>query len=139
PREEVHRWLDIAGDGRAPGKRSQAQHRPGRVEMTRRDTIVIIGEDLPVLFDLAVGLQQTFPATWTIEAREPLKHVFQPGEEPEVAVAFLTGHENVADIRGVAEKMPRTAFVFLSKTWPPRAAMARAAAACGLILSRNES
>ncbi len=106
---------------------------------TDRDTVVIAGEDLPGLLTLAAGLQPSFRVIWTIESNNPVAKLEQMAEKPAAVVLVLGDHENVADIRELAARLPETAFVFLSRTWPPRAPLARVASECGTILNANDN
>jgi hypothetical protein len=101
--------------------------------------VVIAGDDLPRLMSLAAGIRSAFSVTWTIETNRPIERLLDLAAPPAAVVLYLTGRENVADIRFLAARFPSTAFIFMSREWPPHAAMARAAAVGGVVLRRNES
>jgi hypothetical protein len=101
--------------------------------------VVIAGEELPCLLALAAGLQPSFRVIWTIESADPVANLERLQDKPAAVVLLLSDHENVADIRELAARLPETAFVFLSPTWPPRAPLARVASECGAILNANDN
>jgi hypothetical protein len=90
-----------------------------------RGTLVLAGPDLTAMSKLAAELGASFGTPLLIVASDPVeKLTAHPVNDASAAVVWLTGRENVAELRLLLAAYPGTPFVLLTRTYPPHAAVA---------------
>ena len=111
------------------------------MEQTLPGGILLLGDDLPFLTELSIELRSMSRSVVITAAPDAVRRAGQGGfGAPAAAVVSLDGRENIGDMRGLMEKYPGTTFLFLSRTAPPRASIARAVhRGGGEIIPRAES
>jgi hypothetical protein len=101
--------------------------------------IVIAGPVMSSLVDLSLLLDKSTYSVFLIEARRPTQRLLVEGAgDPDAMVVYLSGEENVVDLRRLLDAYPGTRFLFLAPAFPPHAAISRIAMRYGATLLRQE-
>jgi hypothetical protein len=91
------------------------------------------------MLHLSMDLGPVNLAPTIVETSRPVLDVTRRTHATDVAIVYLTGHENVAELRLMLEAHPDTGFVLLTGSFPPDAAVARVVAQHGgTVLARHE-
>jgi hypothetical protein len=102
--------------------------------------ILLLGDDLGYLSELSNELRAVSRTVTISAVPHAVRHALQAGlGEAEAVVVCLEGTENVGDVRSLLDGHLGTTFLFLSRTAPPRSALAHAIHAGGAgIIPRQE-
>ena len=97
------------------------------MEQTLPGSILLLGDDLQFLAQLSAEMKSLSRSVVITAARGAVRKAVEGGfGVPAAAVVCLDGSENVGDIHALMERYPSTTFLFLARTAPPRAPIARA-------------
>jgi hypothetical protein len=103
-------------------------------------SILLLGDDLGYLSELSNELRAVSRSVTISAVPNAVRQALEAGlAGHEAAVVCLDGTENVGDIHSLLEAHPGTTFLFLSRTTPPRSALAHAVHSSGAgIMPRQE-
>jgi hypothetical protein len=108
--------------------------------MPGKPLIVMAGRNLARLSEISLMLDPKEYAQIVAQTYAPLEYMMGSFRtRPSAAIIDMTGSEMIVEYHEAMQQNPSTRFVFLIDEMPPAAALAKASAAHGVFLSKDES